>query len=259
VAPVTLSIERNGRVAVVTFRRAEQLNAISSAMQAEITETFEALGQDDDVGAIVVTGEGRGFMAGADIKEYAAHSEPAFDDFQSRGRRMYAAIEQNRKPVIAAVNGYALGGGFELVLCCDLVVASRDAKLGLPEIKLALIPGGGGTQRSVRRLGRNRANYLLLTGGIFPAANFEAWGLVNEVVDPVELMPRALALATEIAAAPVEATGGLKGLTQLAEGNADLSHGLDREGEVVRRLFRSEVAKERVRAFAEKSAARAKR
>ena len=88
-APVTLSIERNGRVAVVTFRRAEQLNAISSAMQAEITETFEALGQDDDVGAIVVTGEGRGFMAGADIKEYAAHSEPAFDDFQSRGRRIH--------------------------------------------------------------------------------------------------------------------------------------------------------------------------
>jgi enoyl-CoA hydratase/3-hydroxypropionyl-coenzyme A dehydratase len=257
--PVTLSIERHGRVAVVAFRRAEQLNAISSAMQAEITETFEALGGDDGVGAIVVTGEGRGFMAGADIKEYASQSEPAFDDFQSRGRRMYDAIEQNPKPVIAAVNGYALGGGFELVLCCDLVVASRDAKFGLPEIKLALVPGGGGTQRSVRRFGRNRANYLLLTGGIFPAEIFEAWGLVNEVVDPVELMPRALALATEIAAAPVEATGGLKWLTQLAEASADLSPGLDRESELVRRLFRSEVAKERVRAFAEKSAARAKR
>src|SRR5258706_4564680 len=177
-------------------------------MQAEITETFETLGQDDAVGAIVVTGEGRGFMAGADIKEYAAQSESAFDDFQSCGRLMYAAIEGNPKPVIAAVNGYALGGGFELVLCCDLVIASRDAKMGLPEIKLALVPGGGGTQRSVARLGRNRANYLLLTGGIFPAANFEAWGLVCEVVDPAQLMTRAVALATDIAAAPVEATAG---------------------------------------------------
>lgn len=255
--PATLSIERQGRVAVVTFRRGEQLNAISTAMQAEITEACEALGRDDTVGAIIVTGEGRGFMAGADIKEYAAQSERGFDDFQSRGRRMYAAIEDNRKPVIAAVNGYALGGGFELVLCCDLVIASREAKMGLPEIKLALVPGGGGTQRSVARLGRNRANYLLMTGGIFPAANFEAWGLVNEVVDPAELMTRTLTLAAEIAAAPIEATSGLKRLTQFAEAGGDLAHGLDGEGELVRRLFRSEIAKERVRAFAEKSAARA--
>ena len=257
--PATLSVEQNDRVAVVTFRRGEQLNAISTAMLAEITETFEMLGRDDAVGAIVVTGEGRGFMAGADIKEYAAQSESGFDDFQSRGRRMYAAIEDNPKPVIAAVNGYALGGGFELVLCCDLVIASHDAKMGLPEIKLALVPGGGGTQRSVARLGRNRANYLLMTGGIFPAANFEAWGLVNELVDPAHLMTRALALAAEIAAAPAEATTGLKALTQLAEAGDDLAHGLDREGELVRRLFRSDIAKERVRAFAEKSVARATR
>jgi len=253
----TLSVERSDRIAVVTFRRAEQLNAISTVMQAEITEAFEALGRDDTVGAIIVTGEGRGFMAGADIKEYAAQSESAFDDFQSRGRRMYAAIEDNPKPVIAAVNGYALGGGFELVLCCDLVIASPEAKMGLPEIKLALVPGGGGTQRSVARLGRNRANYLLMTGGIFPAARFEAWGLVNEVVELGELMTRATAIAAELAAAPMEATAGLKRLTQFAEGDGDLPHGLDREGELVRRLFRSDIAKERVRAFAEKSAARA--
>lgn len=258
--PATLTVERReDRVGIVTFRRAEQLNAISTAMQAEITEAFLSLGRDDNVGAIVVTGEGRGFMAGADIKEYAAQSESAFDDFQSRGRLMYEAIEENPKPVIAAVNGYALGGGFELVLCCDLVIASHEAKMGLPEIKLALTPGGGGTQRSVIRLGRNRANYLLLTGGILPAAQFEAWGLINELADATELMPRALALAAEIAAQPAEATAGLKALTQLAEMGRDLGHGLDREGELVRRLFRSDVAKERVRAFAEKSAKRAAR
>ena len=195
-------------------------------------------------------------MAGADIKEYAGQSEPAFDDFQSRGRRMYAAIEENPKPVIAAVNGYALGGGFELLLCCDLVIASRDAKMGLPEIRLALVPGGGGTQRSVARLGRNRANYLLLTGAVFPAANFAEWGLVNEIVDPAHLMARVLALATDIAAAPPEATAGLKTLTRFAETGGDLADGLDREGELVRRLFRSDIAKRRVRAFAEKSASR---
>jgi enoyl-CoA hydratase/3-hydroxypropionyl-coenzyme A dehydratase len=254
--PATLSLEQSGRVAVVTFRRGAQLNAISTAMQGEITDAFAALGRDEAVGAIVVTGEGRGFMAGADIKEYAAQSDSAFDEFQSRGRRMYAAIEDNPKPVIAAVNGFALGGGFELVLCCDLVIAAREARLGLPEIKLALVPGGGGTQRSVARLGRGRANYLLLTGAILAAPVFEAWGLVNEIVDAAELMPRALALAGEIAAAPLAATAGLKRLTRLAESGGDLAEGLDREGELVRRLFRSDVAKERVRSFAEKSAAR---
>src|SRR5258707_4831195 len=122
-SPTTLSIERKDRVAIVTFRRGEQLNAINTAMQAEITDTFEALGRDDTVGAIVVTGEGRGFMAGADIKEYAAQSEAAFDDFQGRGRRMYAAIEDNPKPVIAAVNGYALGEGFQISPFCALWIA----------------------------------------------------------------------------------------------------------------------------------------
>src|SRR3954466_12649377 len=106
----TLTVETQDRVAVVTFRRADQLNAMNRQMQGEIAEVFEALSGDAGVGAIVVTGEGRGFMAGADIKEYAAQSGPEFDTFQAAGTRMYAAIENNRKPVIAAVNGFALGG-----------------------------------------------------------------------------------------------------------------------------------------------------
>ena len=130
----TLTVEKSGRVAVVTFRRADQLNAMNRLMQGEITTAFETLSRDDGVGAIVVTGEGRGFMAGADIKEYAAQTAPEFDSFQAAGTRMYAAIEGNRKPVIAAVNGVALGGGMELVLCCDIVIAKQYAKLGLPEI-----------------------------------------------------------------------------------------------------------------------------
>ncbi|MER8864886.1 enoyl-CoA hydratase/isomerase family protein [Mesorhizobium sp. M0751] len=253
----TLSLEISGRVAVVTFRRADQLNAMNRLMQSEITEVFEALSQDDGIGAIVVTGEGRGFMAGADIKEYAAQTAIEFDAFQAAGTRMYAAIENNRKPVIAAVNGFALGGGMELVLCCDIVIANQFAKLGLPEIKLGLVPGGGGTQRSVQKLGRNRANLLLMTGAIMPASEFVGAGLVNEIVDAERLMPRALELAEMIAAEPAAAIEGLKALTAHAV-SGDLAGGLAMERDVLGGLYRSEIGQRRVREFAEKSATRAK-
>lgn len=251
----TIAVERHGAVAIVTFQRAEQLNAINTVMQAEIIEAFESLGRDPAVNVIVVTGAGRGFMAGADIKDYAAQSDADFDAFQYNGRRMYAAIEDNPRPVIAAVNGYALGGGFELVLCCDIVIASNKARLGLPEIKLGLVPGGGGTQRSVRKLGLNRANYLLMTGAMLPAATFEQYGLVNEVTEPDDLMSRATDIAREIADSHAEAIHDLKTLTRLATA-ADLADGLEREGQAVGRLFRTDFGKARVREFAEKSAAR---
>lgn len=252
----TLTVERSGRVAIVTFRRADQLNAMNRLMQGEITAAFEALSEDDRVGAIVVTGEGRGFMAGADIKEYAAQTAPEFDSFQAAGARMYASIEDNRKPVIAAVNGFALGGGMELVLCCDVVIANQYAKLGLPEIKLGLIPGGGGTQRSVAKLGRNRANFLLMTGAIMPASEFAEAGLVNEIVDAEKLMPRALELAAMIAAEPAGAVEGLKRLTAHAVSGA-LAGGLAMERDILGELYRGEIGQRRVREFAEKSAERA--
>ncbi|WP_036257593.1 enoyl-CoA hydratase/isomerase family protein [Mesorhizobium sp. WSM3224] len=249
----TLTLEISGRVAVVTFRRADQLNAMNRQMQDEITEVFEALSGDEGIGAIVVTGEGRGFMAGADIKEYAAQTTAEFDIFQAAGTRMYAAIENNRKPVIAAVNGFALGGGMELVLCCDIVIANQFAKLGLPEIKLGLIPGGGGTQRSVAKLGRNRANLLLMTGAIVPASEFVVAGLVNEIVDVERLMPRALELAEMIAAEPVAAIEGVKALTAHAV-SGDLAEGLAMERNILGGLYRSEIGQRRVKEFAERSA-----
>ena len=249
----TLTVEIQGRVAVVTFRRADQLNAMNRLMQGEITEAFEALSGAEGVGAIVVTGEGRGFMAGADIKEYAAQTAAEFDTFQAAGTRMYAAIEDNRKPVIAAVNGFALGGGMELMLCCDIVIANQYAKLGLPEIKLGLIPGGGGTQRSVAKLGRNRANLLLMTGAIVPASEFVTAGLVNEIVDVESLMPRALELAGMIAAEPAAAIEGLKALTAHAV-SGNLGEGLAMERNILGGLYRSEVGQRRVKEFAERSA-----
>lgn len=253
----TLTIEKKGRVALVTFRRADQLNAMNRLMQGEITSAFEGLSGNPDIGAIVVTGEGRGFMAGADIKEYAAQTDAEFDAFQAAGTRMYAAIESNAKPVIAAVNGFALGGGMELVLCCDIVLANQYAKFGLPEIKLGLIPGGGGTQRSVAKLGRNRANMLLLTGAIVPASDFVSAGLVAEIVDVAALLPRALELAEAIAAEPPAAVEGLKQLTAHAL-TGDLAAGLAMERDLVGELYRSEVGQARIQAFAQKSSAKAK-
>ncbi len=254
----TLTVEVSGRVAIVTFRRADQLNAMNRLMQGEITEAFEALSGDAGIGAIVVTGEGRGFMAGADIKEYAAQTGPEFDTFQAAGTRMYAAIENNCKPVIAAVNGFALGGGMELVLCCDIVIANQFAKLGLPEIKLGLIPGGGGTQRSVAKLGRNRANLLLMTGAIVPASEFVAAGLVNEIVDVERLMPRAIELAEMIAAEPAAAIEGMKTLTAHAV-SGDLADGLAMERDILGDLYRGEIGQRRVKEFADRSATKVKK
>ena len=254
----TLTVETSGRVAILTFRRADQLNAMNRLMQGEITEAFEALSVDADIGAIVVTGEGRGFMAGADIKEYAAQTGAEFDTFQAAGMHMYAAIENNRKPVIAAVNGFALGGGMELVLCCDIVIANQFAKLGLPEIKLGLIPGGGGTQRSVAKLGRNRANLLLMTGAIVPASEFVAAGLVNEIVDVDRLMPRALELAGMIAAEPAAAIEGMKTLTAHAV-SGDLPDGLAMERDILGELYRGEIGQRRVKEFAERSTTKVKK
>jgi enoyl-CoA hydratase/3-hydroxypropionyl-coenzyme A dehydratase len=144
------------------------------------------------------------------------------------------------------------------VLCSDIVIASNAAKMGLPEIKLGLVPGGGGTQRSVVKLGRNRANQLVMTGAILPAETFERWGLVNEIVAPDALLPRSLELAEAIAAEPPDAIEGLKRLTAIGE-RGDRKTGLARERDLVSALYRSEIGKARVRAFAEKSEARAAR
>ena len=171
---------------------------------------------------------------------------------------MYAAIENNRKPVIAALNGFALGGGMELVLCCDIVIANQYAKFGLPEIKLGLIPGGGGTQRSVAKLGRNRANFLLMTGAIVPASEFVVAGLVNEIVDVDKLMPRALELAEMIAAEPTAAIEGLKALTTHAV-SGGLAAGLAMERDILGGLYRSEIGQQRVKEFADRSTAKPKK
>ena len=252
-----LTIDRRGAVGLITFRRPGQLNAIDGVMQGEITAAFDELHEDAGVNAIVVTGEGRGFMAGADIIQYADQTQDDFARFQDRGRRMYAAIEENDKPVIAAVNGHALGGGFELVLCCDLILAADKATLGLPEIHLGLVPGGGGTQRAARRLGLSRANWLLLTGEAQSAAVMESWGLVNKVTAAETLMEEAMALAARLAEQPPAAIQALKKLARAGFGAAATLDGLNHERAMVTALNATPEAQQRVQAFAEASARRA--
>lgn len=252
----TIAVARSGRVATLTLRRPARLNALNAAMMAELTAAFAALSADGEVGAVIVTGEGRGFMAGADITDYAAQTAAEFDAFQAAGERMYAAVETCTQPVIAAVNGVAAGGGFELVLCCDIVIAADDARLGLPEVTLGLVPGGGGTQRSVRRLGPGRAAQLLLTGALVPARDFLASGFVAEVTPAAALMARAQDIAHAIADRPAAAVAALKRLIRMAGGEG-LAAGLAAERAAVQALYRSEAAQERIRAFAARSAARA--
>ncbi len=193
-----LIIERKGPKAVLTFTREERLNALNAQTFRELIAAAEELEGDDVVQVVIVTGRGRGFVAGADITDYVDRTLLEYLDFQRLGRRMYDRWERLRQPVIAAVNGYALGGGFELVLVADLVVAAEEAKMGLPEAKLGLLPGGGGTQRLTRLVGRNKTKELLMTGDFITVTEARELGIVNRVVPAEKLMLAAHALADRI-------------------------------------------------------------
>ncbi len=186
------------RVAIVTIRRPEVLNALSDALLRELAEIPELVAEDTEVRAVIFTGEGKAFVAGADIPEIAGLSDVfVAREYSLLGQDVMNAIAAMPIPTIAAINGYALGGGLELALACDLRVAAKGAKLGLPEVGLGLIPGFGGTQRLPRIVGLGRALDLILTGRHVPAEEALALGLVNRVAD--DALAEAKALAAEIA------------------------------------------------------------
>jgi enoyl-CoA hydratase/carnithine racemase len=197
---IFITVERRGSVALLTFSRPDQLNAMNDAMVEEIVAAIAETERDDTARALVLRGAGGNFMAGADVKAYAEQSAEAFRDFQESAGRIYGALERLAKPVIAAIEGYALGGGFEIALSADLIVAHPQAKLGLPEVKLGLVPGGGGTQRLARKLGPNRAAELLMTGRFASAQEMANWGVVNRVAE--DALGEALALAEQMARHP---------------------------------------------------------
>lgn len=182
-------------VGILTISREHKLNALNTPTFQEIERCLTAMAADDAVAAGVLTGAGRAFVAGADIGEYVDKSLADFIAFQKLGRVVLDHIEQHPKPIIAAVNGYALGGGFELALACDMIVASTNARFGLPEAKLALLPGGGGTQRLPRLIGRNRAKQLIMTGEPIDATEAHRLGIVNIVCPDGEAVTASLDLA----------------------------------------------------------------
>jgi enoyl-CoA hydratase len=200
-----LLVERDGAVAVITVNRPKVLNALNSRTMDELRRTILSLKHDDAVRSVILTGAGdKSFIAGADINELAEQSPTGARDHAMRGQHVLDLIENMGKPVIAAINGYALGGGCELAMACTLRVAADTAKIGQPEINLGLIPGYAGTQRLSRLIGRGRALELLLIGDPITAAEAHRLGLVNRVVPAAELMPEARRIAAALAAkAPV--------------------------------------------------------
>jgi enoyl-CoA hydratase len=192
-------IERADALATVTVSRPERLNVLNADTVAALGAAFAELAADDGVRGIVLTGAGeKAFVAGADIGELAGMAGLSGEAFSRRGQDVFRAIERMRKPVVAAVNGFALGGGLELALACHLRVASENARFGLPEVKLGIIPGYGGTVRLPRLVGRGRALQMILTGEAIEAAEAQRIGLVNDVVPLPALLDAACGLARRI-------------------------------------------------------------
>ncbi len=197
-------VEREDRIAIITLNRPGVLNALSQATVDELDAAIDELGADEGVRAIIITGAGeKAFAAGADIKElHALSSATEAAEFIGRRHRFLFKLAKLPKPVIAALNGYALGGGCELALACDIRIAAETARLGQPEINVGMIPGTGGTQRLLRLVGPGMAKYLIMTGDHISAQEALRIGLVEKVVPPEKLMDEAKALATKLAAKP---------------------------------------------------------
>jgi enoyl-CoA hydratase/carnithine racemase len=241
-------------VALVTLDRPQVMNALSFALLAELGEALAALDGDPACRAIVITGAGeRAFAAGVDIAELATQTPAAL--LERDAFAVFERIPAMRVPVIAAVRGFALGGGFELALACDVVIASDDAQLGLPELGLGVIPGAGGTQRLSRAIGRSRAMAVILTGRRIRAEEAERLGLVAEVVPAVDTVGRALELAKQIAAAPALAVASAKAAIN-ASTALPLDEGIRLERVRFAELFGTEDQREGMAAFLEKRAPR---
>ncbi len=244
-----IEIKQQQRVLVVTINRPEALNALNATMLQEITNSLKLADSRDDVGCILLTGSERSFAAGADISELAAHThQSAVDSNLLAAWQNFANL---RTPKIAAVSGYALGGGCELAMMCDIIYAAENAKFGQPEIKLGLIPGMGGTQRLTRLIGRSKAMDMILTGRMLSAADAERAGLVAQVFDDNEFGEKTLANAHIIANYGKTAARAAIEAVNTAE-ECGISAGLQFERRSYHALWATEDAREGMSAFLEK-------
>ena len=248
-----ISTEQDGYVATVTIDH-PPVNALSAPLLEELEAEIERLDSDDGVRVIVLRGAGeRAFVAGADISEFPALREAATEEGGSaRGiQKLGARMDAAHTPLVAAIHGFCLGGGLELAMCCDIRIVSDDAQLGQPEIKLGLIPGGGGTQRLPRLVGPGRALLLNMTGEFIDASTAYEWGLVERVVSKEELLDAAHGIAKTIAARSPVSIGVLRELARTTR-DLPLEEGLRREADGFRRCLASEDGAEGVAAFLEK-------
>ena len=245
----TILTETRGRVGLVTLNRPEAMNALNFTLTRELMDALAEFDRDDSVGAMVVTGNQKAFAAGADIKEMADKTVQEMYDRDPIAN--FGRIRTIRKPVIAAVSGWALGGGCEIAMSCDMIVASETAKFGQPEITIGVIPGAGGTQRLTRAVGKAIAMEMMLNNRTLTAEEALRYGLVNRVVGVEAYLDEALKLAQEVASrAPVAIRSAKKMVNQAYE--RFLGDALEEEKKEFYNLFSTEDQKEGMRAFAEK-------
>lgn len=246
-------IETHGRVGVIRMNRPKQLNALNGAVMRTLVDAALAFDADAAVGAIVITGDERAFAAGADIKEMAAAS--VVEMLQANRIELWDALRGIKKPLIAAVSGWALGGGCELAMACDMIVASETARFGQPEINIGIIPGAGGTQRLTRAVGKALAMEVILNGRFLDAAEAERFGLANRVVPVEQYMRTAIELAQQIAErAPLAVRLAKEAVNQAQE--SVLAEGIADERRLFYMLFSTEDQKEGMQAFLDKRPAR---
>ena len=247
--PDHILTETDGHVALVRLNRPQALNALNSALMDELAGALEAFDADDGIRVVIITGNERAFAAGADIKEMAGAG--AIEMLQGRRLGQWERIRKLRKPLIAAVSGFCLGGGNELAMSCDLIVAAESARFGQPEINIGIIPGAGGTQRLTHALGKARAMEIVLTGRPITAREAFAAGLITKVVPNEACLDEAKALAREIASKPPIAVQLAKDAI-LKSFDLSIEQGLDYERKNFYLLFASEDMKEGMAAFIEK-------
>jgi enoyl-CoA hydratase/carnithine racemase len=245
-------LEKKNSIAYVTVNRPKVLNALNMATMEELRSAFTDIKEDHAIRVAILTGSGeKAFVAGADISELAKHDAVTAKEYTHRGQSVLDLIENLSKPVIGCINGFALGGGCELAMACTFRLASDNAKLGQPEVKLGIIPGYGGSQRLPRLVGKGIANQLLLSGEIISAQEAHRVGLVNEVTAPADLIPRAEAIAGKIIAnAPLAVQYTLEAVNKGMEMN--LAEGLFLEATLFAVACSTEDKKEGTSAFLEK-------
>lgn len=245
-------VSREGAVCSIAINRPESLNALNADVLQSLTNQFGSIARDRSIGAVVITGSGpKAFVAGADIRSMAGLGQRAIADYAELGQRTMRLIETCEVPVIAAVNGFALGGGLELALACDLIICAESAKLGQPEVNLGIIPGFGGTQRLIQRCGIGQARRLCYTGELISAHEALQIGLVEKIAPDGVLIEQAMAMAELITSkAPLAVRGAKRVINSAYEGT--LLSGLRAEVEEFLRLFGSADREEGMDAFLQK-------